>query len=281
MVRGLVALATASFICVGSSSAPSVAQTIPKNPQIEIAYVAPRSEKFQPIYKRLRDLQVFEILQQFLSPLRLPRKILVKADECGAMRMTYQGNAQAVICYEYILAMEQAAPSAATAPIADGRIAREGVIVGAFVNEVLSQVGLAIFDVLQIPVWGDINDAGDNVAALIMSQFGDAVAWRTLIGTSWFLAQRTYVGRGTFSEVVGASEAPRFYNYLCIAYASNPGNFGFLSGDIPKDRLGWCQQDYRKLVRSFKQTILPHVDAVRLKQIQSVDWIKLLQMARN
>jgi hypothetical protein len=281
MHRGLVALAAAFSIGVASLPAPSAAQTIPRNPQIDIAYVAPRSERFQPIYQRLKDLQVFEMLQQFLSPLRLPRKILVKVDECGAMRVPYQGNGQAVICYEYIFAMEQAAPAAATAPIADGRIAREGVIVGAFVNEVLSQVALAIFDVLQIPVWGDVNDAGDNVAALIMSQFGDAVAWRTLIGTSWFLAQRTYVGRGTFSEVVGASEAPRFYNYLCIAYASNPNNFGFLSGDIPKDRLAWCQQDYRKLVRSFKQTILPHVDLVRLKQIQSVNWINLLKMERN
>ena len=279
MYRALAAFAAALFICV--ASLPSAAQTIPRNPQIEIAYVAPRSERYQAIYQRLKDLQVFEILQQFLSPLRLPRKIFVKVDECGAMRMPYQGNAQAIICYEYVAAMEQAAPAAATAPIADGRIAREGVIVGAFVNEVLSQVALAIFDVLQIPVWGDLNDAGDNVAALIMSQFGDAVAWRTLVGTSWFLAQRTYAGRGTFSEVVGTSEAPRFYNYLCIAYASNPNNFGFLSADIPKDRLAWCQQDYRKLVRSFKQTILPHVDAVRLKQIQAVDWMNLLKMTRN
>jgi hypothetical protein len=282
MYRVLVAVAAALFIaCFASLPTPSVAQTIPKNPQIDIAYVAPSNEKYQAIYERLKELQVFEILQQFLSPLRLPRKIVVKSQECGALRLIYQPNGPVIICYEYVFAMEQSAPGATVVPIANGRITREGVIVGAFVNEVLSQVALAVFDALQVPVWGNASDAADNVAALIMSQFGDAVAWRTLIGTSWFLAQRAYVGKGTFTEVLQPSEAPRFYNYLCIAYSANPGNFSFLSSDIPRERFERCQDDYRKLVRSFKQTILPHVDLALLKQVQTVDWMTRLQMTKN
>jgi hypothetical protein len=279
MYRGLIGLA--ALVLVAFGPAPGVAQTIPKNAQIEIDYVAPRSEKYRAIYQRLKTLQVFEILQQFLSPLRLPRKIVVKSDECGGLRYIYQPNSPVVICYEYVLAMEQAAPDATVVPIANGRITKEGVIVGAFVNEVLTQVALAIFDALNIPVWGNAADAADNTAALIMSQFGDAVAWRTLVGTSWFLAQRAYVGRGTFSEVVQPSEAPRFYNYLCIAYAANPNTFSFASTDIPKDRLDTCHEDYRKLMRSFKQTILPHVDLELLKQIRTVDWMARLQMTQK
>ncbi len=282
MYRSVVALAALfSTFCVAALPAPSAAQTIPKNPQIDIAYVAPRDQKYQAIYQRLKDLQVFEILQQFLSPLKLPRKIVVKSDECGALKLLRDTNGPVIICYEYVAAMEQAAPGASVVPIANGRITKEGVIVGSFVNEVLSEVALAVFDALQIPVWGNANDAGDNVAALIMSQFGDAVAWRTLIGTSWFLAQRAYVGHGTFSEVLQSSEAPRFYNYLCIAYSANPDNFSFLSADIPKERFEWCQNDYRKLVRSFKQTILPHVDMALLEQVRKVDWMTRLQMTKN
>lgn len=279
MYRGLIVLA--ALVLAAFAPTPGVAQTIPKNPQIEIDYVAPRNEKFRAIHQRLKTLQVFEILQQFLSPLRLPRKILVKSDECGALRYVYQPGGPVVICYEYILAMEQAAPDATVVPIANGRITKEGVIVGAFVNEVLSQVALAIFDALAVPVWGNTADAADNTAALIMSQFGDAVAWRTLVGTSWFLAQRAYVGRGTFSEVVQPAEAPRFYNYLCIAYAANPQTFSFVSTDLPKDRLDTCHEDFRKLMRSFKQTILPHVDLELLKQIRTVDWMSRLQMTQK
>lgn len=279
MHRGLIALA--ALVAVTFGAAPGRTQAIPKNPQIEIDYVAPRSEKFRAIHQRLKTLQVFEILQQFLSPLRLPRKIVVKSDECGALRHVYQTGGPVIICYEYVLAMEVAAPNASIVPIANGRITKEGVIVGAFVNEVLSQVALAIFDTLDIPVWGSAADAADNTAALIMSQFGDAVAWRTLVGTSWFLAQRSYVGHGTFSEVIQPVEAPRFYNYLCIAFAANPKTFSFVSTDIPKDRLDSCHEDYRKLMRSFKQTILPHVDLDLLRQIRAVDWMTRLQMTQK
>ena len=279
MYRRLIAFV--ALIAATFSSGPGVAQTIPKNPQIEIDYVAPRSEKFRGIHQRIKQLQVFEILQQFLSPLRLPSKIVVKSDECGALRYVYQPGQPVVICYEYVLAMEQAAPNASIVPIANGRITKEGVIVGAFVNEVLSQVALAIFDALEIPIWGSAPDAADNTAALIMSQFGDAVAWRTLVGTSWFLAQRSYVGHGTFSEVIAPAEAPRFYSYLCIAYAANPSTFSFAQTDIPKDRLENCHEDYRKLMRSFKQTILPHVDLDLLKQIRAVDWMTRLQMTQK
>jgi hypothetical protein len=276
----VAAVALSSFLSAALLN-DAVAQTIPKNPQIEIAYVAPHSDKYQPIYQRLKDLQVLETLQEFLAPLRLSRKIVVKTDECNALRLVYRPKEPVIICYEYIMAIEQNAPSASVVPISGGRITKEGIIVGAFVNEVLSEVAHAVFDVLQIPIWGNANDAADNVAALIMSQFGDAVAWRTLIGTSWFLAQRSYVGRGSFTEVVASSEAPRFYNYLCIAYSANPDNFSFLSEDIPRERLDWCQQDYRKLVRSFKQTILPHVDQNLLKQVRAVDWMTRLKMTKG
>jgi hypothetical protein len=280
MRRRLLALAAfVSLTAATSLPAPGIAQTtIPRNTQIEIAYAPPKSERYQAIYQRIKALQVFEILQQFLSPLRLPRKIQVRSEECGQIRHIYEPGSAAVICYEYVYLMEQTAPQAASIPIAGGRITKEGIIVGAFVNEVLSQVGLAIFDVLKIPVWGSATDSADNVAALIMSQFGDQVAWRTLVGTSWFLAQRSFQGRGSFTDVTAPSEAPRFYGYLCIAYAANPQSFSFLSYDIPKDRLDWCHNDYRKLVRSFKQTILPHVDANRLAQIRTVDWMTRLHM---
>jgi putative metallopeptidase DUF4344 len=278
IIVSVVAL-VALIACAPSDDA--VAQTIPKNPQIEIDYVAPHSDKYQPIYRRLKDLQVLETLQEFLSPLRLPRKIAVKTDECNSLRLVYRPPGPVIICYEYILAIELNAPAASAVPIGGKRVTKESIIVGGFVNEMLSEVAHAVFDVLQIPVWGSANDAADNVAALIMSSFGDDVAWRTLIGTSWFLAQRSYVGRGDFTEVIQSSEAPRFYNYLCIAYSANPKNFSFLKEDIPKGRLEVCEQDYRQLVRSFKQTIMPHVDPALLKQVRAVDWMTRLKMTKS
>src|SRR5258707_1024412 len=82
MTRSFVAAVALTSLTSAALLQDAVAQTIPKNPQIEIAYVAPHSDKYQPIYQRLKDLQVLETLQEFLAPLRLSRKIVVKTDEC-------------------------------------------------------------------------------------------------------------------------------------------------------------------------------------------------------
>jgi len=44
----------------------------------------PRQPTFQPIYDRLKKRQVLEELTPFLAPLRLPRKLTVRADESAA-----------------------------------------------------------------------------------------------------------------------------------------------------------------------------------------------------
>src|SRR5262245_62650619 len=53
--------------------APAAAQTPPAltNDMIEIEYTEPRSEKYKPIYQRLKDRKILEQLATFLSPLKL------------------------------------------------------------------------------------------------------------------------------------------------------------------------------------------------------------------
>jgi len=71
---------------------PAAAQSSwgPANPQIDIAYGEPKNPEFRPFYDRLKKRQVLEELQAFLAPLRLPRKLLVKTDECGGSGVHYK-----------------------------------------------------------------------------------------------------------------------------------------------------------------------------------------------
>jgi hypothetical protein len=259
------------------------AETLPpKNPMIDIEYDVPSTQSYRPIYQRLKDLQVLETMQEFLSPLILPHKILVKAQECGTQRLVYKPGGPAVICYEYIDSVIKFAPRSDTLPMGGDRvILKDATIAGATAGELLNEISHAVFDALQIPVWGSLDDAADNSAALIMLQFGDLAAWRTLTGTSWFLAQRSFSGIQDFTDVYQAGDATRFYNYLCIAYAGNNASFSFLEKDIPQDRRDSCPGDYRKLVRSFKQTIMPHIDQALLKQSRAVDWSTRLTSVKN
>src|SRR5262245_65191504 len=83
--------ATALVLALAYTTAPAPAQaptTLPPsaiapNPQIEIAYVEPRNPAYRPLHDKLKRRQVLEDLRRLLSPLRLPRTIQVKVEQCG------------------------------------------------------------------------------------------------------------------------------------------------------------------------------------------------------
>jgi len=87
------------------------------NSQVDVAYAEPQDPQFRPIRDRLMRRQVLEQLRVFLSPLRLPRKLLVQTDQCNAERRPYQPGGPVTICYEYVAKVDQVAPRN---PPADG-----------------------------------------------------------------------------------------------------------------------------------------------------------------
>jgi hypothetical protein len=62
---------------------------------------------------------------------------------------------------------------------------------GTFVEAVLHEVAHAVFDPLRVPIWGRQNDAPDRVAAPIMMQFSDQVAFTAIIVQYYLLSIRT------------------------------------------------------------------------------------------
>jgi len=81
------------------------AQQLPaelQNPNVEIVYKEPRTAAFKPVAERVRQRRALEQLRVFLAPLRLPRKLTVNVDECGAPMREYQPQGPVIICYEVI-----------------------------------------------------------------------------------------------------------------------------------------------------------------------------------
>jgi hypothetical protein len=111
----LLELLTLALIWQASQNVPARAQDL-QDSQIDIAYVAPKNTAFQPYYEELKRRQVLEELQQFLSPLRLPRKILVKTDECSTNTAPYDSGKPIIVCYEYIARIVELAPAVTTSP---------------------------------------------------------------------------------------------------------------------------------------------------------------------
>src|SRR5581483_9340430 len=147
----------------------------------------------KPIYDRLKRRQVLEELRAFLAPLKLPRTLQVKTDQCGSLYSPYKPGGPVTICYEYIALIERLAPDY-TVQIGTSTLTRENAVIGPFAQAALHEVAIAAFDILQIPVWGRAEDAADKVAGFLMMQFGPEVAWKTIIGSAWFLSQATSTG---------------------------------------------------------------------------------------
>lgn len=262
-------------------------EQIPPNPNIKIDYLPPTKAELIPLYERLKARQVLQTMQQFLAPLLLPHDIEVNFKECGVASLLYQPNGPATICYEYVEQIERMAPKEEKVELAQGTVTREEAIVGPVVQAVLHQAALATFDALDVPIWGRKDDAADRVAAYIMLQFGENVAWSSVVGSAWFLAGSA-AAPPDFADVRG-TVAQRYYTMLCIAVGSQLlthyqgqdyelfGSFytAQAAGTLPGSRAANCRNEYQTLDLGFNETIAPHIDPhlLELVRMRSDKWI--------
>jgi hypothetical protein len=241
---------------------------------VTIEYVKPSDPSHQPIYDRLRARRVLEDFRDFLSPLKLPKPLEIRVTGCrGVINAWYSSNSIAV-CYEYIAWIRKIA--AEGAPI-EG-ISPADAVMGPFVDVLLHELSHAVFDMLNIPVFGREEDAADQLAALILLQFGKEVARRTITGTALFfrhMAESQQPDAIDFASVHGLP-AQRFYNVLCIAYGWDRELFADFvkKGLLPPQRAAGCSWEYRQIAHAFKTLIAPHIDVELQKKVQSREWLR-------
>jgi Putative metallopeptidase len=256
----------------GAQTLPSMATT----GQVETRYVPPSNAKFQPIYDELKHRHVLERLQAFLAPLRLPKKLTIQVAQCGAETMPYHPGGPVTICYEMVQRINDIASQ-------NTNDSKEQALIryGTFVEAVLHEVADAVFDLLQVPIWGREYDAADRVAALIMMQFGDKVAYTTIVGTGKFFEYSQHRWTGADFAAASSPEAQRFYNYLCIAYGGDPITFHFLAPRpgpsafprLPERRAKRCAGEYEQVRHAFDLRIMPYVDPNLLIKVRASEWL--------
>jgi len=259
----------AACFALASLLAASAPQPVYAQSQIDIAYEAPADAALRPIYDQLRQQGVLQELQLFMEPLRLPHKLLVKTAQCGPTPAPYTSGGPVVVCYE---ALDQVAKL--VAQHSRDPAYQQMLIYGAFIETVLHQMAIAIFDTLGVPVWGREYDAADRLAALIMTQFGEDVMRTTIESTTQIFqwSDKTWTGRDFAS--VASPDAQRFYNYLCVAYAASPYDYGYLvrGGTLPSERADRCDGEYQQIKKAFNLRIMPYVDPDLLVKARARRW---------
>jgi hypothetical protein len=146
-------------VCLAISISGSASAASYKSGQIRVEYVQPKNPAHQPIYERLKQARALERIQMLLSPLRLPRPLLLKAN-------AWYDEGFVTVCYEYLADILKNAPED-TLP---SGITRQDAILGPFVDVFLHESGHAVFDLLKVPVLGREEDAADSFSACTSSE---------------------------------------------------------------------------------------------------------------
>jgi hypothetical protein len=274
-------------------SKPAAAQFPPElqNDMIEIEYNEPTSDKYRPIYERLKNRKILEQLAAFLSPLKLQGALVLSLEEgdpraCGGPNSYYDLAGKLHLCYSWFHYMdtevakdyprEPNEPFTATSLGLVPGISRAEVIIGGAVGVILHELGHALFDIQDIPVLGREEDAADQIAALLMLQFGKDTALTTIKGSYnvWhhLNAARLRASKGTIRPSDEADEhsisIQRAFNFLCLGYGKDPAAFQELADRLlPRIRKDNCADEYKQVAQAFRKTVLPDIDEEKMKLV--------------
>ena len=256
-------------LCLALISAPGADAARQSSGQIRIEYALPKNPAHQPIYEQLKEFHALERIQELLSPLRLPRPLLLKVIGCDGESNAWYDEDVITVCYEFLAdilknATEQTLPSGIT---------WQDAILGPFVDVFLHESGHAVFDLLKVPVLGREEDAADTFSAYIMLHFGKEDAHRLILGSAYqyksdLLDPQVTMAITKFSNVHG-TPAQRFFNVLCIAYGADKKLFADVveKGYLPEDRADGCDDEYEQAAFAFHTLISPHIDTTLARKV--------------
>lgn len=273
-----LALALAAMAGAAMTAAPAVAAA--KTEQIAIEYKVPANPDFKPMYEILRQQQVLEKTEIFLSPFKLPRKVVFQFSECAGEDDAFYGDNTITMCYELVKRLVDTMPK----DIQFKRFETVDTVIGPLVDTILHEFAHALFDILRIPLLGREEDAADQVAAYIYLQFDEKIAKRLVFGTAYnFYTESQAAGAAQtrdqfnteFSEV-HSTPMQRAFNLLCMAYGSDPEAYQGLVelNFLPEERAETCGEEYEQVQDAVEALIRPHVDMDKMREISDSAWLE-------
>ncbi len=264
------------LINMGSNSELVAAQNSSnlRSDRIQISYVPPTNSAHEPIFQLLKERRLLEKFKGLLSPLRLPRALLLKVEGCDGISNAWYGDDTVTVCYEYIDDILRNAPKDTT----PAGVTRTDAIVGPTLEVFLHEFGHAVFDYLSVPILGREEDAADQFAAYLLLQFAKSDARRLMVGVAYSYnidASQPSTKTNPFADEHGRP-AQRFYNVLCMAYGADSRLFVELveKGYLPKERAEGCADEYAQVAFAMKKLIRPYVDQKQAKRVRAKQWLR-------
>ena len=258
---------------------PTLAMAAEDRPnRMKFEYVPPTNPAHQHLYELVKRGRLLEKLQEVFSPLRLPIDLTLRTIGCDGVSNAWYHRPDVSVCYEYLDEIYQTMPKETTA----AGVTRADAVLGQTFYVFGHEMGHAVFDVLEVPVLGDAENAADHFSAYTMLQFGKDQPKGLITGAAYSYKQyvlNPYVSAplAAFSDI-HAAPAQRFYNMLCLAYGADPILFAeFVAKDspdyLPKARARNCKSEYDQVTFAFRDLIRPNLDEALEKQVMDKTWL--------
>jgi hypothetical protein len=289
----------------------------PKNPDKSKQVEQPINPDRKSVRDGMMQRRLLEEYAEFLSPLRLPRTLRLFASDCkgSAWDSPYYDldpfHRWMNICYSFAadadktaayLVQHQAAMKLWTP------VSKDQLRAGLFAAALLHETGHALFDLLDVPVFGREEDAADQMAAFIALQFGKASARTVIKGFAYYWGYEAIVNKADPGAVVIDPSDPRYpkddpnkrclldafcafsdqhgtasqrmYNVMCLAYGGDRAAFQDLvdSHWLPGERARSCEGEYNQVYLAFRKTVFPFIDPAQMQKVQARQWFAPQEM---
>jgi hypothetical protein len=260
---GLVAALLGALLTV-----PTETVAAPKTGQVRIEYAAPKNPVHESIAETLKKARFLEYVQGILNVIRLPRPLMVKLSDCEGLSNAWFDGDGITVCYEYVADIYK---NAAEDDLPIG-ISRQDTFIGPLLDVFLHEAGHAVFDYLQVPIFGREEDAADQFSTIIMLRYDNERARRLILGSAYQYKMDINDSKIALNITKFADEhglpAQRFFNVLCIAYGADPKLFADVVDKkyLPEDRAAGCEDEYRQGERAFRKLISPHINRAAAKK---------------
>jgi hypothetical protein len=272
----LGALTIALALCAPHSADAQTRKSIKttKTNSIDIQYVEPQSAEHRQVLQLVKEGRTLEKIQALLSPIRLPRRLLIKTQGCdGVSNAWYDGEA-VIVCYEYLDEVWKNVPDQTT----PAGVTPIDALIGPVVDVFLHEAGHAVFDILKVPLFGREEDAADQFSVFIMLKMEKDEARRLILGNAYqykgdLQSPTVSLPLKKFADEHG-TPSQRFYNVLCLAYGANKELFAdfVTKGFLPSERAEGCEDEYAQVQHAFNRLIMPSVDR-KLAQTLHKRWL--------
>ncbi|HJZ33788.1 MAG TPA: DUF4344 domain-containing metallopeptidase [Hyphomicrobiaceae bacterium] len=274
MGKKVLLLAAAMLLAQGATAQAAEAQAAEAQPQrILIQYETPANAALLPLYEMLKQRRALEKLQEIFGPFRLPTDLTLKTVGCDGRANAWYQRPSITLCYEYLDEIRKNVPNEAT-PVG---VTPADAVIGQFFYVVAHEFGHAVFDLLNIPSFGNAEDVADQFSTYLMLQFGKDEARRLVAGAAF--SYHNAVQNSTliiplkaFSDAHGVP-AQRFFNLLCVAYGADPKTFADVETYLPNARAVGCKREYNQVAFAFQQLVMPHVDRSLAQQVMKKSWL--------